>query len=90
MDQIGIVEIEAKVTKLRNFMTKIKWLLEARQGSRDTGGFKMFKDLRGKEEVARQIEEINESYYSSDFDAFSIAADEEEEEKKIEELVDGV
>ena len=57
----------------------------------------MFKDLRAQTEVAEQISQINESYYSSDFDAFSIIDDDgaaatdqlqqmdDEEEKKATE-----
>merc|ERR1719158_285326 len=69
LDEIGINEIESKMTKLKEFQTQTQNLLNLQ---RQKAPFKMFKDLRESEELTRQLAEVDESYYStSNFDSYS-------------------
>ena len=68
MDKIGIVEIDAKIEKLRAFQAQMRSLLDKRS---DRAPYMMFKELRQSEEVEHQINLISDSYYSSNFDAMS-------------------
>ena len=83
MNQIGIVEFEGKIERLRQYKNQIEHLLTARRQPPE-GTFCMFAELRAQRQVAEEIAQISESYYSSDFDAFSVTDAALEEEEKVD------
>ena len=88
LDEIGIVEIEKKVERLKQRKAQIEQLLELRT---DKAPFMLFQELRQRQEVVQSLNELSESYYSSSFSEASVfGKDEDEEHKEIDINMDDV